>query len=202
MESADVRTHHLDTEDLEEEVAADGQPEEVPVGHIVARPVTGVHSRAHTVAAADDEGPTIFSLQELVGGDRGQMAIVGVHFLVLEGVAGLAEVVEVDVDGHHVDGLPVLDAVVLDGVLVAFEVAGLVHVQPHPRKRNQLVEPVQLVLPVRGSIGVQVVHEVHLPRPHSPDIVLVGGTDCFEESVHLSAKLDSGFVIDGHSGIN
>jgi hypothetical protein len=41
VESADIGAHHLDAEDLEQEIAVDGQSQEFPVGHVVAGPMSG-----------------------------------------------------------------------------------------------------------------------------------------------------------------
>ena len=86
-------------------------------------------------------------LQEVMRWDRGEMAVVCVHLGVFERVifcvgSGGMVVVEVHVDGHHVDGLCELDLEVLTDELIPIEVAGLVHIQPDPREGDFLIETV------------------------------------------------------------
>lgn len=82
MESADISPHHLDAENLKQEVAADRQPQELPVRYIVPRPVPSVRSSPHTVASRYYERSPMF-LQEAVGGHCRQMTIVSMHFFML-----------------------------------------------------------------------------------------------------------------------
>lgn len=68
MKSTDVSPHHLNTKNLEQEVPANGQPQELPSSNIITRPVSCIYTCPHTVASADDKWSSIFLFQELVRG--------------------------------------------------------------------------------------------------------------------------------------
>lgn len=59
------------------------------------------------------------------------MAKVSVNLLMLEIVAGLAVMIQVNIDSHHVYGFVVLDAIILYGWLISFEIRWLIHIQPY-----------------------------------------------------------------------
>lgn len=188
VEAADVRPHHLDAEYLEEEVAADGKPQEIPSGNVVASPVADEVSRTHTGAPANYERPSQLA-QIFVSGHSRQVPIVGMHFSVSEwrGRTSLVIVGEVCVDGHNIDVLILLHPKGLLHVVAPSEVGWLVHVQPNTRKIDTFVQSLQLPLPEKSGIGVQVVDEVHCPRPHLPSVVFIRVYGVFEEDVHFLA---------------
>ena len=85
--------------------------------------------------------------EEVMRRDGREMTVIRVDLGVLERVifcvgSGGMVVVEVHIDGHHVDGLCELDLEVLTDELIPIEVAGLVHVQPDPREGDFLIETV------------------------------------------------------------
>lgn len=122
MKSTDVSPHHLNTKNLEQEVTANGQPQELPSGNIITRPVSCIDTCPHTVASANNKWSSIFLFQELVRGHSSQMTKVSVNLLMLEIIAGLAVMIQVNIDSHHVNGFVVLDAIILYGWLISFKI--------------------------------------------------------------------------------
>lgn len=64
------------SEDLVEEVAVNGRPEEFPVGNVVPSPMSCKVASPYAVAPGDDEGTLALFFEELMGRDSGHVAIV------------------------------------------------------------------------------------------------------------------------------
>lgn len=63
------------------------------------------------------------------------------------------------------------------------------------------MQSLQLPLPEKSGIGMQVVDEVHRPRPHLPSVVFIRIDGVFEEDVHFLTSYHGFAIVDGHSHV-
>lgn len=201
VKAADVCPHHLYSEYLEEKVAIDGEPEEVPIGYVVSSPVACKIASSHAVASGDNERPLSFLLEELMSGNSGHMAIVGVLLPMKQRLFGGGVMGNLDIDGHLINSLILLDLERLLRRLVPLEVRRLIHVQPHSRKLDFPVETSQVLLPEGRSIRMVEIHKMHLPWPHLRSIV-VSPVGLAQKYIHLSTQSHRIVVLDGHSRVD
>ena len=63
------------------------------------------------------------------------------------------------------------------------------------------MQSLELSLPEKSGIGMQIVHEVHSPRPHLPSVVFIRIYTIFEENVHFLTSQHGLAIVDGHSHV-
>ena len=156
-------------------------------------------STAYAVASADDEGAFSDLAEKLVYGNCGEMTVVSVNFSVIKAIIEVGVVRQVNIDGHCVDTLSLLNSEGLLRVLSSSEVGWLVHVNPDTRKFDLIVESFHLYFPEGVGIGMQKINKMYSAWPHLCLIILTRIFWILKEYIHAFSHVHSVLIVDGDS---
>lgn len=109
---------------------------------------------------------------------------------------------KVHINGHHVDGLGLLDSECLVDWFISPKVGWFVHIEPYAGKWNLLIQSVQLSFPKIGSIWMQIINEMNSTRPDLSNIIIFRMTNILQEHIQLPTQLNTFMIQQRNTNIN